>query len=452
MKKNPSKKAQPTPPLTTINPDAAGIDVGSSEIYVCVPTDRDVEFVRRFETFTCDLHRISLWLKKCNIKTVAIESTGIYWIPLYEILTTSGFEVHLVNPKDLKRPKKTDVSDCQWLQQMHSYGLLKSSFRPQDQVCVVRSLIRHRSNLIQHRSSHIHHMQKALHQMNVQLDNVITDITGATGLQIIRSIVSGNRDTASMAKFRDHRCHSTEEDIKKSLEGNYRNEHVFTLKQALELYDFYTQQLLACDDEIQRTYHQMAAKRTGRNELPDTFKKAKKDKNGPSYDLQSYLFRTHGVDLTQIDGIGTLTAQVVLSEIGSDLNRFPTVKHFTRWLSLSPNNRISGNKILDRRTLRSRNRAAQALLIAANSLRHSKSPLGDYYRKTRALHGPLKTNVICAHKIARIIYFLLTRKTQFDKTLLQTQTQKDKERAIKNLFKKARRHGFTLVPLPTAVT
>ncbi len=452
MKKNSSKKIKPTPPLTTVNPDAAGVDIGSIEIYVCVPADRDPQFVRHFPTFTSDLRQIADWLKVCKIKTIAMESTGIYWIPLYEILVESGFEVHLVNPRDLKRPKKTDVSDCQWLQQMHSYGLLKSSFRPADQVCVLRSFIRHRSTIIRYRSSHILHMQKALHQMNLQLDNVISDITGITGMQIIRSIVAGNRDASSLAKFRDHRCRSTEKEIQKSLEGNYRSEHVFTLKQSLQFYDFYTQQLIDCDAEIERIYCQMAANCPGTYKLPHNFKKANKDKNTPSYDLQSHLFRSYGIDLTQIDGISSLTAQTIFSELGDDLSRFPTVKQFTRWLSLSPNNRISGNKILDRKTLPGRNRTAQALLIAANSLHHSKSPLGDYYRKMRTLHGPIKTNVICAHKLARLIYFLITRKSQFDPTLIATQQQKDKERSVKSLIKKARRYGFLLVPLPTAVT
>lgn len=244
MKKNSSKKIKPTPPLTTINPNAAGIDVGSSEIYVCVPSDRDPEFVRHFTTFTSDLHEIVRWLEACRISTVAMESTGVYWIPIYEILVEIGFEVFLINPRQLKKPKKTDVLDCQWLQQMHSYDLLKSSFRPSDQICLLRSLIRHRSNIIRSRSSHIQRLQKALHQMNVQLDNVISDITGVTGIEIIRTIVAGNRDAVELAKFRDARCKRSEEDIQKSLEGNYRSEHVFVLAQSLQFYDFYTQQLI----------------------------------------------------------------------------------------------------------------------------------------------------------------------------------------------------------------
>jgi transposase len=452
MKKNSSKKIKPTPPLTTINPDAAGIDVGSSEIYVCVPSDRDPEFVRHFTTFTSDLHEIARWLKACRIKTVAMESTGVYWIPLYESLVEVGFEVFLVNPRQLKKPKKTDVLDCQWLQQMHSYDLLKSSFRPSDQICLLRSLIRHRSNIIRSRSSHILRMQKALHQMNVQLDNVISDITGVTGIEIIRAIVAGNRDAVELAKLRDARCKRSEEDIQKSLEGNYRSEHVFVLTQSLQFYDFYTQQLTSCDQEIETQYHKMAAIGSPEKKLSENFKKASKDKNGPTYNLQDYLFRCTGVDLTQVPAIGSLTAQTLFSEIGQDLSRFPSVKHFTAWLGLSPNNRISGGKVLDRRTLQVKNRAAQALRIAANSLVHARSPLGNYYRRMRSLHGAAKANAICAHKLARIIYFLITKKTQFDESLLVELDKKNKERALKNLMKKARYYGFRMVPIPAGVS
>lgn len=452
MKKNSSKKVKATPPLTTINPDAAGIDVGSSEIYVCVPSDRDPEFVRHFTTFTSDLHEIVRWLQACRISTVAMESTGIYWIPLYEILVEIGFEAFLVNPRQLKKPKKTDVLDCQWLQQMHSYDLLKSSFRPSDQICLLRSLIRHRSNIIRSRSSHIQRMQKALHQMNVQLDNVISDITGVTGIEIIRAIVAGNRDAAELAKFRDARCKRSEEDIQKSLKGNYRSEHVFVLAQSLQFYDFYTQQLITCDQEIERQYHKIAASGYPEKKLPENFKEATKDKNGPSYNLQDYLFRCTGVDLTQVPAIGALTAQTVFSEIGQDLSRFVSVKHFTAWLGLSPNNRISGGKVLDRRTLHVKNRAAQALRMAASSLVHARSPLGNYYRKMRALHGAAMATAICAHKLARIIYFLITKKVQFDESFLVEQDKKNKERALKNLMKKARYHGFRLVPIPVGVS
>lgn len=453
MNKRSSKKITPTQPLnSTTNPNAAGADIGATNIHICVPADRDVEFVKVFETYTSDLYKIRDWLKKCRITTVAMEATGIYWIPLYEILDESGFEVVLVNPRDLKRDKKTDILDCQLIQQWHSYGLLKASFRPADQICILRALIRHRANLIRLRSVHIQHMQKSLHQMNIQLDNVISDITGETGMQIIRSIVEGNHDPEQLAKFRNSRCKNTEEHIRKSLEGNYRFQHLFTLKQSLALYDSFNEKIAECDDQLESLYIQMAANITEKRELPEKFRKANRNKNTPKYDLQTYLFKIFGVDLTQIDAISSLTAQTVFSEVGADLSRFPTVKHFTRWLRLSPDNRISGGKKLSSNPSRFKNQLAQALKVAAASLGSAKSGFGDYYRRMRARFGPMKANAICAHKLARIIYFLLKKKTQFDPTLIYTQTQNQKERAINSLANKARRHGFMLVPVGPSVS
>jgi transposase len=454
MKKRLSKKITPTRPLSsTTKPDAAGIDIGAANIHICVPADRDPEFVRIFETFTPDLYEILSWLKACRIKTVAMEATGVYWIPLYEILDANGIEVFLVNPRDLKRDKKTDILDCQLLQQWHSYGLLKASFRPSDEVCVLRSLIRHRANLIRCRSVHIQHMQKSLHQMNLQLDNVISDITGTTGMQIIRSIVAGNHDANELAKFRHRQCKRTYEDIAKSLQGNYRREHLFTLKQSLASYDFFTSQISDCDDELESIYLQLAATISEKKQLPQGYKKAKGDKNSPKYDLQTYLYQIYGTDLTQISGISSLTAQIVFSEIGTDLRRFSTVKHFTRWLRLSPDNRSSGKKIVSAPSPRHfNNRLTQALRIAAASLSAAKSPLGDLYRKKCAIFGPLKAQAILAHKLARIIYFLLTTKNQFDPVLLLNQTQKDKQRLVKNLISKAQKYGYKLVPVSTGVS
>jgi transposase len=453
MKKRLSKKITPTQPLnSTTNPNASGIDIGATNIHVCVPADRDSEFVKVFETYTCDLYKIRDWLKKCRITTVAMEATGIYWIPLYEILDESGFQVILVNPRDLKRDKKTDILDCQLIQQWHSYGLLKASFRPSDEICSLRSIIRHRANMIRLRSIHVQHMQKSLHQMNIQLDNVISDITGETGMQIIRSIVEGNHDPERLAKFRNNKCKNSEEQIQQSLEGNYRFEHLFTLKQSLALFDFFNQTIIECDEQLESLYIKMAAHIPDKKNLPETSKKANRHKNTPRYDLQNYLYQIMGVDLTLIDAISTLTAQTVLSEVGPDLSKFPTVKHFTRWLRLSPDNRISGGKILSNNSLKFKNKLALALRIAATSLSSSKSPLGDYYRRMKTKFGSLKANAICAHKLARIIYFLLTNKTQFDPTLLESQFQKQKEHNIKTLSTKARRYGFILVPFKASVS
>jgi transposase len=448
MKKNPSR-INPSHPLSTINPDAAGIDIGSEEIYACVPSDRNPDFVRSFDTFTADLYALASWLKTARIKTVAMEATGIYWIPLYEILEAQGFQVHLVNPKQLKRSKKTDVLDCQWLQQMHSYGLLNSSFRPPDEICALRALVRHRDNLIRYRSAHVQHIQKALHQMNIQLDNVLGDITGVTGLQILQAIADGNTDPQHLAQFRDYRCRSSKETIRKSLEGNYRKEHIFQLKQSLEFFHFYNRQLQTCELEIQQSYEKIAQKRGIQKPVPEKSKPIK-HKNQPSYDLQPYLFRCAGVDLTRITGLSTLTVQTIFSEIGFDLTRFPTVKHFTSWLNLCPNNKISGGKILQNKTKELKNRAGQSFRIAACSVARSASPLGAYYRRIRAIHGPAKANVATAHKLARIFYFMVKNQIEFNETLQEMYDQRYHQRQINNLKRKATQFGFELVPLPVS--
>lgn len=449
MKKRLSKKiTHPQPLSSTTNPDAAGVDIGSTSIHVCVPADRDQEFIRKFGTFTADLIDILKWLKECRIRTIAMEATGVYWIPLYELLDENGFEVFLVNPRDLKRDKKTDVLDCQLIQQWHSYGLLKASFRPEDQICALRALIRHRANLIRSRSVQIQHMQKALHQMNIQLDNVISDITGTTGMQIIRSIVGGNHDPKELAKFRDTRCKNSEEQIMKSLQGNYRIEHLFTLKQSSKAFDFFTSLINECDLQLESMYIKMAATLPERKTLPGTFKKATRNRDLPKYDLQTYLYQIYGTDLTQIKCISSSTAQVVLSEIGPDLTRFPTVKHFTRWLRLSPDKRTSGKMVLYAHHPKFHNRAAQALRVAAACLANTQSVLGDIYRRKRAAFGPMKANAILAHKLARIIYFLLTNKKQFDPSILSKQTENQKDREIKKLMRKARHYGFILTSAP----
>lgn len=452
MKKN-SSKVKPTIPLTTINPDAAGIDIGSKEIYVCVPADRDAQFVRTFETFTVDLHALAKWLESCHIKTIAIESTGIYWVPLMEILEQYGFEVYLVNAKNLKNvsAKKSDVLDCQWLQQMHSYGLLRCSFRPEEEICVLRALVRHKDTLLQYRASHIQHMQKALHQMNLQLDNVISDITGVTGMHIMRAIVSGNHNPDELAQFRDPACKSSKEVIRKSLVGNYRKEHLFALKQSLELYDFYTELIQQCDVEIKEHYRELEKAEWKEKPMPEG-RKLKRQQNAPDYDLRTLLYRTCGVDLTAIPGISVITAQALLSEIGDDLAAFPTSRHFCSWLALSPNNKITGGKILDRRIKKASNRATLSLRLSARSLQHSNSALGAYYRKMRAIHGPAKAIIATAHRLARIIYSMLTRRVEYDETIQQNHDARYKEHVLKNLKKRARDYGMELVPVSTMVS
>ena len=321
-----SKKVVKLDSLKQINLNAAGLDVGAAEIWACVPEGRDKDSVRMFKTFTPDLHALADWLEQCGIDTVAMESTGVYWIPIYEILETRGFKVYLVNARHIKNVsgRKTDVLDCQWIQQLHTYGLLQASFRPAEDICTVRAYVRHRDNLIRYRSAHIQHMQKALHMMNIQLTNVISDVTGKTGMAIIRDIVAGACDPVKLAQHRDPRCTKSEEEIAKALTGNYRPEHVFALKQALALYDFYTQQMRECDAEIEQLYASFEpAIDIEAHPLSPTPKSKRRGNNSPDYDLRSCLYRLTGVDLTQVNGLNTVLAQEIISEIGLDMSKSP---------------------------------------------------------------------------------------------------------------------------------
>jgi transposase len=362
--------------LQQINLNAAGLDIGDDEIYVAVPEGREEVSVRVFQTFTRDLYALVGWLQACGVDTVAMESTGVYWIPTYEILEEHGFEVYLVNARHIKNVpgKKTDILDCQWIQQLHTYGLLHASFRPPEDICALRALVRHRGNLIRSCASEIQRMQKALQQMNVKLTNVISDITGVTGMMIIRDIVAGERDPHKLAQHRDPRCAKSETEIAKSLEGNYRSEHVFALKQALEAYDFHQQQIKDCDLEIEKRYAAFEPKvDVAEKPLPPGKGRGTKPRgNEPDFSLREYLYQMAGVDLTQIEGVNALTIQKVLSETGVDMSFWPSVKHFTSWLSLSPHNDKTGGKVIRSRTKKTQNRAAAALRMAAQSLAHSQ--------------------------------------------------------------------------------
>ncbi len=346
--------------LEQINRNAAGIDIGAEEVYVAVPPDRDTENVRTFPTFTADLQQMAEWLKACRIESVAMESTGVYWIPVYDILEEQGFQVCLVNACHMKNVsgRKTDVLDCQWIQQLHTYGLLSASFRPPEQIVAIRSLVRHREMLVRYRSAHIQHMQKALTVMNVRLTNVLSDISGVTGLKIIRAIVAGERNPKKLAQYRNERCAKSEAEIAKSLEGHYKPEQVFVLKQAVELYDFYDQQLKNCDLELESLYQQFNPPEDP-STPPPTPRTTKRRKNQAHFNLASALYRMTGVDLTQIDGVDELTIQKVLSETGTDMSKWPTSKHFTSWLHLCPNNKITGGKIQHSGVQPTQNREAQ---------------------------------------------------------------------------------------------
>ena len=439
--------------LEQINRNAAGIDIGAEEVYVAVPPDRDEESVRTFPTFTADLQRLADWLKACRIETVAMESTGVYWIPVYDILEERGFRVCLVNARHLKNVsgRKTDVLDCQWIQQLHTYGLLSASFRPPEQIVAIRSLVRHREMLVQYRSAHIQHMQKAMTVMNVRLTNVLSDISGVTGLKIIRAIVAGERNPKTLAQFRDERCAKSEAEIAKSLEGHYKPEQVFVLKQALELYDFYDQQLKGCDLELEKLYQQFEPPEDPGTPPPSP-RTTQRRKNQAHFDLAPALYRMTGVDLTQIDGVDELTIQKVLSETGTDMSKWPTAKHFASWLHLCPNNKITGGKVKQAGVQPSQNRANTALRLAAASLTHSNSALGAYYRRMRARQGAPAAVTSTAHKLARIIYAMLKAHKPYQDVGVNYYEQQYRTRVLRNISHQAARYGFRLEPLPVAQT
>jgi transposase len=439
--------------LEQINPNAAGIDIGAKEVWVAVPPERDEESVRVFPTFTADLISLAEWLAACGIETVAMEATGVYWIPLFEILEAHGFVVYLVNARHLKNVsgRKSDVLDCQWIQQLHTYGLLNPSFRPPEEIVALRSLVRHREMLVQYRAAHIQHMQKALTQMNLRLTSVLSDITGVTGLKIIRAIVAGERDGHKLAQFRDERCKKSEAEIAKSLEGHYKREHLFALQQALELYDFYDRQLQACDLELEAMYQAFEPPEE-RGTPPPAPRTQKRRKNQAHFDLGQALYRLSGLDLTEIDGIDALTLQKVLSETGTDMSKWPTVKHFTSWLHLCPNNKITGGKVKQRGVQPTQNRASTALRVAAASLKSSDSALGAYYRRMRARLGTPAAITATAHKLARILYHLLKYRQPYHDFGADHYEQQYRARVLRNLNRRATKLGFRLEPLAQQVS
>ena len=438
--------------LKQINLHAAGLDIGAEEIWVCVPPDRDEPSVRVFPTFTVDLHALADWLQACHIETVAMESTGVYWIPVYEILEARGFEVYLVNARHVKNVpgRKTDILDCQWIQQLHTYGLLRASFRPPEEICALRALARHRDNLIRYRSAHIQHMQKALQLMNVKLTQVVSDITGVTGLSIIRAILAGERDPHQLARFRQSGCKKSEEEIAKALQGNYKLEHLFVLKQALAQYDFYLQQIEECDAQMEAMYAALPPSDSEAPGSPPPKPKAgKRRKNQAHFDLATSLYRTVGIDLTAVDGLDALTVQGIITEIGIEVSAWPTVKHFTSWLCLAPYNDISGGKVLRSRTKKTQNRANLAFRLAAQSLSRSQSALGAFYRRMKAKHGPAKATTATAHKLARIVYFMLKNRTAYVDPGVTYYEQQYRDRTIRSLRRRAAALGMELVPIAT---
>lgn len=440
--------------LPVMRPDAAGIDIGATEIFVAVPADRAVENVRSFPTFTQDLYLLADWLKQCGIKTVAMESTGVYWIPLFQILEDRGFEVCLVNARHVKNVpgRRTDVSDCQWLQFLHSVGLLRASYRPQQEVCAIRSLLRHRESLVQMAATHVHHMQKALDQMNLQLHHVISDITGITGqtgLAIVDAILAGERDPFALAKLRNDRIKATEAVIAKSLVGDYRPEHIFTLRQSLTAYRSYQEFIDDCDREIHRSLEEFKPPRQPDASASDSQKRQAKTTSADGV-LGTELKRVFGVDLTKIPGIRIGIAQTLFGEIGPDFTKFRSASAFASWMGLCPDNDISGGKVLWVGARKVKCRAATALRMAAQSLHHSKSALGDFYRRMRAKLGAPKAITAAAHKLARIIFHLITTAHDFDDSKFAADQLRYQKKQEGKLRAKAKAMGFTLIPLGQA--
>jgi transposase len=446
------RKAKNTlaPSSPVINPRAAGVDIGATSIYVAVPADRDPESVRRFGTFTQDLLLLARWLKQCGIHTVAMEATGVYWIPLFQILEEQGIGVCLVNARHVKNVpgRKSDVADCQWLQHLHSVGLLRGSFHPPQAVRAVRALLRHRDSLVKMAAAHVQHIQKALTQMNLQLHHVISDITGQTGLAILDAILAGERDPEVLAQLRHPGIKASKETIVRSLRGDWRPEHLFTLRQALDAYRYYQHLLAECDGEMERQLGGFES-RIEPDPAADPPRKRTIRGNQPrfaSLDLARELHRILGVDLTRVPGLDTLTIYTCFSEVGQDLSRFPSANHFVSWLGLSPDNRVSGGKVLSVRTRKVKSRTAGALRLAAYTLSRSHSALGDYYRRMRARLGAPKAITAAAHKLARIIYHLLTTGQEYDESIFAQNEQRYRQRRARRLEREAAALGYSLMP------
>jgi len=445
-----SSKSAKVGDLPMVMPGAAAIDIGSTMHMAAVNPDADDRPVRVFGTFTGDLHDMARWFKTCGVTSVAMESTGVYWIPAFEVLEEHGFHVILVNARYAKNVpgRKTDVNDATWLQRLHSYGLLRGSFRPKAGVATLRAYMRQRERLIEYSASHIQHMQKALMEMNVQLHHVVSDITGVTGMRIIRAIVAGERNPATLAEMRDVRCHASVETICSALTGNWRDEHVFALCQSLALFDFYQTKILECDRKLEialRDLEDGNGHDTAR--LPKVRTKTKQV-NAPDFEVRSALYRVLGVDLTQIHGIGPSLALKLVGECGTDLAAWPSPKHFTSWLCLAPGNKISGGKLLSSKTRRSSSRAAALLRLAATTIGRTDTALGAFYRRLSARAGKAKAVTATARKLAVLFYNALRHGMAYHDPGAAQYEERYRSRLIGNLQRRAKAFGFVLHELP----
>jgi transposase len=440
-----------------LEPNAAGIDIGAREMFVAVPAGRDENPVRVFATFTEDLEQLADWLAQCGVTTAALESTGVYWIPLYEILERRGIRPCLVNARHRQNVpgRRTGWHECQWLQFLHSVGLLRAAFRPEEDIGAVRTLLRHRGELVQAASQHVQHLHKALTQMNLQIHHVISDITGATGLAIVDAILEGQRDAAELAKLRNSRIQADEETIRKSLVGNWRLEPLFTLRQSRELYRTYQQRIVECDLEMEKRLPTFEPRvDPAEKPLPPDRKrnragKKRRKKNGhpnPQFDLRMEAYKLFGVDVTQIPGLEE-NALPLFSEVGRDRTKWPTAGHFVSWLNLCPDNDISGGKTLWRGMRNVKNRAGHLFRFAASSLHHSSTPLGHYLRRMKAKLGPSAAITATAHKIAVIFYTIVRNQVEYDETIWAARDAQRQKRLETKLKRQAKQLGYELVPI-----
>ena len=439
------------------SPDAAGIDVGASEMWVCVPEGRAQNPVRQFGTDTVELEAIASWLLQCGVKTVAMESTGVYWIPLFQILENHGLEACLVNARHVKNVpgrRKTDRLDCKWLQKLHACGLLSASFRPTPEICRLRSCLRHRNSLVGEQSKHIQRMQKALREMNVLLDRAVSDVTGVSGLRIIDAIMAGQRNPKHLAALADRRVRNTPDQIARHLQGDYRHEHVFVLGQALAAFRFFQGQIRDCDQVIERDTAELAnagaAVDTPVPPRTEVGPRKRKKGNAPAYDVQAQLHRLAGVDLTRIPGIGELTAQGLISETGLDMSRWPTEKHFASWLDLCPAPKVSGGKVIGHTCRHAGNRASQLFRQAASTLTSSPTWLGAFLRRMKVRLGACPAVKATAHKLALLYYRVLSTRTEYRPISAQQYDEHWRERTIRYLQRRAHQLGLELTPRASA--
>lgn len=428
-------------------PNAAAIDIGASSHWAAVPPHSSDAPVREVGTMTDDLNGLADWLISCGVDVVALESTGVYWIPVYEVLEQRGLKVWLVDARQVKYVpgRKSDVQDCQWLQRLMSYGLLRPAFRPGADVCVIRAVARQREVLLTQQASWVQRMQKALVQMNLQLTEVISDVMGQTGQAIIRDIVAGQRDAKALARHRHRRVKASEQDIVRALTGNWREEHLFVLEQALGMYDDIAARLRVCDDKLGELLAERCAASVNLGKAPRAGSKARAE-----HDVRQQLANWAGADLTRINGLGLDSVMKILSEIGTDLSRFANVKHFCSWLGLAPATKISGGKVISARTKRSANRVRQALKMAAMSLSHSDSALGAFYRRLCSRMDKPRANTATAHKLARMVYFMLTRGEAYVDQGQQRYEEQQRQRSVAALKRRAAALGFQINPVGAA--